>query len=126
MKLILAIGLGSFFGGVSRYLVSEFVKTFTSQNLPHATFVVNLVGCFLIGICFSLLEKNFLDKTWFAIIGIGFLGGFTTFSAFSLDTFKLLREQNYTVLVWYIFGSVVLGLLATILGYWIVKKGSLL
>ncbi len=122
MKLILAIGLGSFFGGVSRYLVSEFVKTFTSQNLPHATFVVNLVGCFLIGICFSLLEKNFLDKTWFAVVAIGFLGSFTTFSAFSLDAFKFLKEQNYMALVLYIFSSVILGLLATILGYWMVKK----
>jgi fluoride exporter len=122
MKLILAIGLGSFFGGVSRYLVSEFVKTFTSQNLPHATFVVNLVGCFLIGICFSLLEKNFLDKTWFAIIGIGFLGGFTTFSAFSIDAFKMLREQNYLYLFLFVFGSVLFSLLATIIGYFLAKR----
>ncbi len=122
MKLILAIGLGSFLGGVSRYLLSEFVKNYTSQNLPNATFVVNLVGCFLIGICFSLLEKNFLDKSWFAIVAIGFLGSFTTFSAFSLDAFKLLKEQNYMALFLFVFGSVLFGLLATTIGYFLVKR----
>lgn len=122
MKLILAIGLGSFFGGISRHLLSDLLKNYSIHSFPFGTFLVNIIGCFAIGICFSLLEKNMLDKTWFAVVTIGFLGGFTTFSAFSLDAFKLLKEQNYLVLILYLFGSVLIGLLATILGYWMVKK----
>jgi CrcB protein len=122
MKLILAIGLGSFLGGVSRYLLSELLKNLYTQNFPFATFFVNVVGCFLIGICFSIFEKNILDKTFYAIIAVGFLGGFTTFSAFSLDAFKLIREAKYLILLFYLSGSVLFGLIATITGYWLFKK----
>lgn len=122
MKLILAIGLGSFLGGVSRYLLSELFKNTATQNFPFATFFVNIFGCFLIGLCFSMFEKNILDKTFYAIITIGFLGGFTTFSAFSLDAFKLIREAKYLMLLLYLSGTVLFGLLATLVGYWLLKK----
>ncbi len=122
MKLILAIGLGSFFGGISRYLLSEFIKSFKALNFSYATFLVNIIGCFLIGVFFSLIEKNLIDKTWFAILSVGFLGGFTTFSAFSIDAFKMLREQNYLSLFLFVFGSVLFGLLATTIGYFLVKR----
>lgn len=122
MKLILAIGLGSFLGGVSRYLLSELFKNVATQNFPFATFFVNIIGCFLIGLCFSMFEKNFLDRTWYTILTVGFLGGFTTFSAFSLDMHKLLKDQMYFYFVIYSFGSLFLGILATLIGYWMIKS----
>ncbi|MDR0828889.1 MAG: fluoride efflux transporter CrcB [Prevotellaceae bacterium] len=120
MKLILLIGTGSFFGGICRYLISLAMQG--KGLFPYGTLIVNILGCFLIGLVFSLAAKlNFSNETKL-FLTTGFLGGFTTFSAFSNETFLLLKNAQYFSATAYVLCSVLIGLAATFLGYWAVKN----
>lgn len=121
MKVILAIGIGSFLGGVARYLLSEFFKVRYLSVFPFGTFAVNIIGCFLIGIVFGLGEKSQMSNEWKLFLTTGLLGGFTTFSAFSNETVQLLRDSHYLQAGLYSASSVGIGLLATFLGIFIIK-----
>ncbi len=116
MKIILAIGLGSFIGGTLRYLISLFMKEKLLSSFPYGTLSVNIIGCFLIGIIFSLTEKNNIPSIWSLFLITGILGGFTTFSAFSIETVNLLRDGQLIQATTYIVASVLLGILATYTG----------
>lgn len=88
------------------------------QSFPWSTFLVNLTGCLAIGALWGLLEKRTIDPNvirWFWMAGV--CGGFTTFSAFSLESLQLLQQQRWSLLLPYILGSVSLGLLATWAGW---------
>lgn len=121
MKLALIVGIGSFFGGISRYLLSNFVQEKTATNFPYGTFAVNLVGCFMIGCLFGLSEKWQLSLEWRLLFVTGVLGGFTTFSAFSVETHYLFKTGHIATALIYIVASVVLGIGLTFLGAWLFK-----
>jgi CrcB protein len=121
MKLILAIGTGSFIGGIFRYLLSLLVQSKTTTNFPLGTLTVNIIGCFFIGIVFGIFDKGQMSHEWKLFFATGIIGGFTTFSAFSIETFTLFREGNVGYTLLYIFASVLLGLLATYIAYLLVK-----
>ena len=121
MKTIFLIGTGSFIGGIFRYLLSIFVQTKTTGHFPFGTLAVNLIGCFLIGIVFGIFDKGQISNDWKLFLATGVLGGFTTFSAFSNETFLLFREGAVTHALLYVMASVLLGLLMTYLAYLLVK-----
>ena len=121
MKLIFVIGTGSFFGGVFRHLLSLLIQTKTTTNFPLGTLIVNIVGCFFIGIVLGIFEKGQISYEWKLFLATGFLGGFTTFSAFSNETFILFREGYVGYALFYILASVLLGLLATYVAYLLIK-----
>ncbi|GAA4303142.1 fluoride efflux transporter CrcB [Nibribacter koreensis] len=121
MKMILAIGLGSFVGGISRYLLSLAIQSKAGLAFPFGTLGVNLIGCFLIGLVFGLAEKGNLSNEWRLFLATGVLGGFTTFSAFSYETVALLRDGQLGYAATYIAASVFIGLLATFAGLSIPK-----
>jgi CrcB protein len=121
MKLILAIGAGSFIGGIFRYLLSLLIQTKTTANFPLGTLTVNIVGCFLIGIVFGIFDKGQMSHEWKLFLATGVIGGFTTFSAFSIETFALFRDGYSGYALLYVLASVVLGLLATYMAYLLVK-----
>lgn len=121
MKLIFVIGAGSFLGGVFRYLLSLLIQTKTTTNFPISTLIINIIGCFFIGIVFGIFEKGQISYEWKLFLATGFLGGFTTFSAFSSETFMLLREGYVGYALFYILASVLLGLLATYTAYLLIK-----
>jgi len=121
MKLLLAIGLGSFLGGILRYLLAQFIQTKVSSIFPLGTLSVNIIGCFAIGVVFALADKGNISKDWQIFLATGVLGGFTTYSAFSNETFGLLRDGQFWYAFAYIAASILLGLLATYLGYFILK-----
>ena|ERR1035437_6785911 len=121
MKLILAIGLGSFIGGISRYLLSQFVQSKFLSAFPFGTLAVNVIGCFLIGLVYSLSERGNVTMEWRLFLATGILGGFTTFSAFSNETMAMLRDTQYWHASLYVISSVVVGLIATFLGIVTVK-----
>lgn len=113
IKSLLLVGLGGGLGSMTRYL---FYRSFVSMpGFPWATFSVNLIGCFVIGILWGLTIKD-ADETWKLFLMTGFCGGFTTFSAFTMDSINLLREQKTGHFFLYTAGTVVLGLLATYIG----------
>jgi CrcB protein len=121
VKILLAIGTGSFAGGVLRYLISAYLQSKYLSSFPIGTFAVNLAGCFLIGIVFGISERGQISPELRLFLTTGFLGGFTTFSAFSNETIALLRDGQLGYAGLYILGSVGIGLLATLLGIALTK-----
>jgi CrcB protein len=117
MKLALAIGFGSFIGGTLRYLISGFFQVRYSAAFPFATLTVNLLGCLLIGVVFGFFDKGSMGNDLKLFITTGILGGFTTFSAFSQETFNLIRAGQTSTALVYVLASVVLGILLTFIGY---------
>jgi fluoride exporter len=117
MKLIIAAGLGSFIGGITRYLATLFTHHKNSAGFPVSTLVINLTGCFLIGLLYAIFEKNNMEETWRVFFISGILGGFTTFSAFSMETILLFKNGQSMMAVIYIAASLVAGLSFTLIAY---------
>jgi len=122
MKLVLAIGAGSFIGGVFRYLLSMLIQAKTTTAFPFGTLIVNIIGCFFIGLVFGIFDGGRLSHEWKLFLGTGVIGGFTTFSAFSYETVVLFREGHAGYALLYIFASVFVGLLVTYFAYLLIKQ----
>ena len=121
-KMFFIVGFGSFLGGGSRYLAQQYITRQVLSSFPYGTMVVNILGCFLIGIIFALSEKADVFSTELRLfLATGFCGGFTTFSSFSLENFGLLRDGQYFYVFTYVGLSVLIGFLATYLGILLIK-----
>ena len=118
MKSYLLIALFGAIGTVARFSVVQITPKIFQSTFPIGTLVVNLLGCFLIGLFSGILDAKFIsiDENFKNYITIGFLGGFTTFSSFSQDFFNLVNNSNYLLAFIYIFISVFFGLLMFYLG----------
>ena len=118
MKSYLLIALFGAFGTVARFSVVQITPKIFQSTFPIGTLVVNLLGCFLIGLFSGISDTKFIsiDENFKNYITIGFLGGFTTFSSFSQDFFNLVNNSNYLLAFIYIFISVFFGLLMFYLG----------
>jgi CrcB protein len=122
MQKIILIGLAGLIGTLCRYWLSGLVARTYGETFPWGTLVVNVVGCFLAGSLFYLMEERFLvNPILRTVILIGLLGGFTTFSSFSLQTFTLLREGEFALATLNVTLSNLLGLLMLWAGYSLVK-----
>jgi len=117
VKSILVVGFGGFIGTVARFLISRYFQlNFTSVS-PWGTFIINIVGCFLIGVIYGISEKgDFLSPEVRLFLTVGISGGFTTFSTFSNDAFLLVRQQEWLRFAFYTSFSFFLGLLAVYAG----------
>lgn len=123
--ILLHIALGGALGSVSRYLLGTWVQTVSkSIDFPYGTLIVNLTGCFLIGFLSQLAETHgaFTSEAR-ALLFIGILGGFTTFSSFGSDTINLFREGETSFAMVNVGANVIAGLLLVWMGrataYWI-------
>jgi fluoride exporter len=122
MQKVLLIGLAGLVGTVGRYALSGVIARRFGETFPAGTLVVNIIGCFLAGLLFYLLqERNLVSPTARTVVMIGFLGGFTTFSSFGLQTFTLLRDGEFWFASLNIIGSNFLGLLMVWAGYTVGK-----
>ena len=121
MKSIIIVGLGSFLGGIARYLIALLFNLKVLHTFPYGSFTVNIVGCFLIGIVYSLSHKFNLSLEWKLFLTTGLLGGFTTFSAFSIESFELLKNQHFLTAFLYVSLSISMGLSASVLGAYVFK-----
>lgn len=121
MRLILAIGAGSFIGGTIRYLLSQYIQNKFLSTFPYGTLGVNILGCFLIGLVFGLSDRGNINQEWRLFLATGVMGGFTTFSAFSNETVNMLRDGQFGYASIYVFSSVLFGLAAAFIGISIIK-----
>jgi CrcB protein len=114
---LLLIGLGGFAGAISRYLVDGFVTDRTAGAFPWGTLAVNLSGSFVLGLLFAMTaERAILPADIRGPVMIGFIGAYTTFSTFMLESWVLIENGSYASAVANLGGSVLLGLLAVVAG----------
>jgi CrcB protein len=122
IKVLLAIGSGSFLGGISRYLLSRAIQNSVASTFPFGTLWVNIFGCFLIGLLYGLSDRGNLSNNELRLfLTVGFCGGFTTFSTFSTENLALLRDGSFLHFTVYAGLSVFLGLAATFGGHALTK-----
>ena len=121
MKLYLLVALFGAAGSVLRYSLYLITPRFFYLNFPVSTVIVNLLGSFFIGVCISLFDKSIITENIRIYIAIGLLGGFTTFSTFSMDLFNLLNKSLYVEMISYLVLSVFGGVLLFFAGYKIIS-----
>ena len=111
---MISVCLGGFFGAMARYYLSNIIshKFYISFPFPLATFVVNIIGCFFIGVMFNFEMSNSIHL----LVTFGFLGAFTTFSTFAVEVVQLLENKQYVIALVYIVSSCLVGIGCTIIG----------
>ncbi len=122
MSSVAWIGLGGALGAVSRYLMALWVNGWWDRSFPLATLLINILGSLLMGVVVVVLvERLQLGPEFRAALMTGFLGGFTTFSTFSLESYNLLAQGELTSALLYLLASVILCVLALALGIWLAR-----
>lgn len=117
MHNVIAVFLGGGIGAVLRYLTGVFAVRYLSVNLPVATFAVNIIGCFILGLLFAFfIDKPEINIPLKLALTAGFCGGLTTFSTFSLELFEMLKNAQYMQVFVYLILSLIIGLLAVWVG----------
>lgn len=111
---ILIAGLGGFIGTVIRASVSDL---FSLRQPFWTTMSINILGSLILGLCIGYWESNSADAKWKAFLAVGICGGFSTFSAFSMENVQLLRNGEFITAITYIGLSVLLGVAAAWFGY---------
>ena len=116
---LLAVALGSALGGCLRYLATLGVNALVQRAFPWGTLAVNVAGCLLIGMLHVfIVERGGQSETLRLFTMVGVLGGFTTFSAFSLDAILLWERHEYLMASLYVGGSAAGALIGLVLGLW--------
>ncbi|MCB0162836.1 MAG: fluoride efflux transporter CrcB [Anaerolineae bacterium] len=111
------IGLGGFLGANARFLVQQWAAARWGADFPYGTMIANVSGSFIIALFLTLITERFLVSPEFRLfVAVGFLGGFTTFSSFSFETFTLLRGSGWWAASLNFLGNTVLGMIGVILG----------
>lgn len=122
MKIIFSIALGGAVGAVLRHFTAFRVYQALGHGFPWGTFAVNVIGSLLIGALISLFALRFsVSEEIRAFLVVGVLGGFTTFSAFSLEVALLIERNEFTTALVYSLSSVVFAITALFLGMWAVR-----
>jgi fluoride exporter len=111
------IFVGAGLGGVARYAISQWVQASAGADFPWGTLLINVTGSLMLTLVYALLESTAAAPEWRAFLGIGLIGGYTTFSTFSYETVRLIQDGAWERALLYILGSVFLSLVGAILGF---------
>ena len=121
MQQLIAIAIGGALGALGRYWMSGLLNN-AEYRIPYGTLTCNALGSFLMGVCFVLiLEKSKLSPEMRPLLMVGFMGAFTTFSTFSMETIAMLQEGHVMSAAIYILLSVLLCLVALYGGLWFTR-----
>lgn len=114
---LLLVGFGGGIGSMARWMIQRTIATYFPHSFPIGTFAVNIVGCFLIGILWAISSRSqSFTEGWQNFLMAGLCGGFTTFSAITLESMLLLKDNKEWIFLAYVGGSMLIGLLATYAG----------
>ncbi|HDR7621432.1 TPA: fluoride efflux transporter CrcB [Bacillus mycoides] len=108
----LLVAVGGFFGAITRFAISNWFKERNNTSFPIATFLINITGAFLLG---YIIGKG-ITTSWQLLLGTGFMGAFTTFSTFKLESIQLFNRKNYRVLLIYLSTTYIIGITFAFLG----------
>lgn len=124
MKTFLMIFLGGGCGASLRFAIGRFTPTLTKYHFPIITFSINILACFIMGYLYAVfLDRANMDPALKLALTVGFCGGFSTYTAFSLELLEMFKSQQVFAGIIYITGTIIIGVLAVWLG---VKCGKLL
>jgi len=123
VTLYALIALGGACGASLRFFISQILLNWLGKGFPFATLMVNISGSFIMGLLYGLIEQGIIEVTVYrTLIGVGFLGAFTTFSTFSLDTVLLIQQGDFFKAMANVLFNVVLCISAAALGMFFVSN----
>lgn len=118
IKQLLLVGIGGFTGSIFRYLTYLWVDKRFEGAFPLATFSVNIIGSFFLGLLYgAAVRSDLISQDLRLLLGVGICGSYTTFSTFAFENLGLLEQKDFVTTSYYISGSLILGLLAAYGGY---------
>jgi CrcB protein len=104
------VGLGGCLGAIARYALGVWIYERMGTRFPYGTFVINISGCFLIGLTLAVLDaRTSIPRAWREAVPIGFIGAYTTFSTFEYETLRAAQQGQSAVAVGYLLSSIVIG-----------------
>ena len=122
MKEWFMVAIGGMIGSLARHGINVSFNALGWNRLPMGTLAANLMGCFLIGLAWRLAERHgWIGGPWELAFRVGVLGGLTTFSTYGLDVVRYAQQQHYGLAAWVVTSNLALGLLAVLLGMWVVR-----
>jgi len=122
LKNILLVLVGSAAGGSMRYITSLMIQSKNNTQFPWGTFLINIIGCFVIGMVYAMAARNATTGSDIKLLlATGFCGGFTTFSAFAFENLELFKSGMHMTALMYVILSVTLGILAVVIGASLIK-----
>ena len=120
MIQLILIFIGGGAGSICRYLIG---KVFAYNGVfPWGTMAANIISCLILGIVMALISKEWWTENTRMLMAVGFCGGFSTFSTFSLETFELLKKKEYLLGFLNISGSVIVCVICIFIGFWIIQQ----
>jgi len=120
MQMLIAIAAGGSLGALSRHFMAGAITRTLGIGFPYGTFAVNVLGSFLMGLLVTALASRFgASQELRGFLTVGFLGSFTTFSTYSLETVLLIERGEWPMAALYAFGSLVLGIAGLVVGIWL-------
>jgi CrcB protein len=123
MEFYASVALGGALGALTRYAITIFFQLHYSSSIPWGTIFANVVGSFLMGVLFIILQEKFAQNDVLkGLLAVGFLGALTTFSSFSLETLIMLQKGNFTYAFGYVIASVGLCLMAAYIGLQVARS----